>query len=126
MIYLYAGLGIAMLLPIMAGLQMAISVSQLEQSDFHLSDAGGVTKRWEDKEKELEEQLLNMPAMPPGLDATCPGPPDGFKVSNDCTFMEENDERHYVVRIYQSDKGWSACFVSKDHPNPRCQDEVPR
>ncbi len=34
MIYLYIGLGLAMLLPIMVGLQTAVSVSELERGDY--------------------------------------------------------------------------------------------
>ena len=48
MIYLYVGLGMAMLLPIMAGLQTAVSVSELEQGERSFQLASGKTLRdWE-------------------------------------------------------------------------------
>ncbi len=48
MIYLYVGLGMAMLLPIMVGLQTAVSVSELEQGERSFQLASGKTLRdWE-------------------------------------------------------------------------------
>lgn len=124
MIYLYAGLGMAMMLPILVGLQMAISVSQLEQGERSISDLGGVQMRWAARERELKEKLIQMPSMPSGPSATCPDAPAGFIASDGCSFIEDSPEQRYVARIYQSDLGWSACFVSKDHPDHKCVDEV--
>ncbi len=52
MIYLYVGLGMAMLLPIMVGLQTAVSVSELEQGERSFQLASGKTLM--DWEAELE------------------------------------------------------------------------
>ena len=38
MIYLYAGLGMAMMLPILVGLQSAIFVAELEQGELAMQD----------------------------------------------------------------------------------------
>lgn len=45
MIYLYVGLGMAMLLPIMVGLQTAVSVAELEQGEVSFQMASGKTLR---------------------------------------------------------------------------------
>jgi len=116
-----------MMLPIMLGLEMALSVGRLEQGELYLSDLGSVQERWAVKEQELKEQLLIMPAMPVGNVPTCPAAPEGFVQSSmGCSFIEVNPARNFVARIYQSDMGWSACFVSKAPENPdlKCSDEV--
>jgi hypothetical protein len=50
LIYLYVGLGMAMLLPIMVGLQTAVSVTELEQGEFSFQREGGkILRDWEDR-----------------------------------------------------------------------------
>lgn len=50
MIYLYVGLGMAMLLPIMVGVQMAVSVPELEQGELSFQREGGkILRDWEDQ-----------------------------------------------------------------------------
>ena len=56
MIYLYVGLGMAMLLPIMVGLQTAVSVSELEQGEVSFQLASGKTMR--DWESQLESKSV--------------------------------------------------------------------
>ena len=119
-----------MMLPIMIGLQMAISVSQLEQGDLSLSDLGYIKERWAAKEQELQEHLLKMPAMPADPDAICPPAPAGFDQAEGafpvCRYTEVKSVAGQisVARIYWSNKGWSACFVSEENPDPKCADEV--
>lgn len=118
------------MLPIMIGLQMAISVSQLEQRDLYLSDLGHVKARWEAKEQELKEHLLKMPAMPADPDAICPPAPADFIQAEggfpSCRYTQAKPVAGQVsvARIYWSTNGWSACFVSEKHPDPKCADEV--
>jgi len=52
LIYLYVGLGMAMLLPIMVGLQTAVSVSELEQGERSFQFSSG--KALQDWEGELD------------------------------------------------------------------------
>jgi len=50
LIYLYVGLGMAMLLPIMVGLQTAVSVSELEQGEVAFQSLGSkILLDWEDE-----------------------------------------------------------------------------
>ena len=50
MIYLYVGLGMAMLLPIMVGLQVAVSVSELEIQEISFqSENGEIMRRWQEQ-----------------------------------------------------------------------------
>ena len=113
-----------MMMPIMIGLQMVISVSQLEEGERTFSDLGRVKERWSDKEKELQSLLVTMPAIPDDPDAQCPAAPQGFVADIRCSFIEVNDANPYVARIYRSDIGWAACFVSKGRPNTKCSNEV--
>jgi hypothetical protein len=102
-----------MMLPIMVGLQMAISVSQLEQGEQYFPDLGNVRERWSDKEEELEAKLLAMPNMPIN-DA---GP----------WFIENAEDVSHVMRVYRSGQALSACFVPKvqgGFPDLKCTDEV--
>jgi hypothetical protein len=96
LIYLYVGLGMAMLLPIMVGLQTAVSVSELEQGEVSFQALGGKTLRdWED------EHVLNSPEA---LSAKAEGV-------------------GYEVRIYGGSK---RCLVPKDNTfNEKCPEEYP-
>ncbi len=117
-----------MMLPIMVGLQMAISVSQLEQGEQYFPDLGNVRRRWNAKEEELEAILTAMPNMPIDYVGPCPAEPKGFiRASVGCSFIEDKEGVSHVIRVYRSGQAWSACFVPKvqgGFPDLKCTDEV--
>jgi len=96
LIYLYVGLGMAMLLPIMVGLQTAVSVSELEQGERSFQSLGGkILLDWEG------EHVLKSPEE---LSAKAEG-------------------TDYELRMYGGNKH---CLVPKNNDfNEKCPEEYP-
>ena len=128
MIYLYAGLGMAMLLPILVGLQSAVYVAELEQGELAMQNSTRkIVTEWkksqDDKEKLREDALYYFDGL------SCPEyAPDGFSESEDeqCVYYqsEAKPDDLYIARIYKNKEGeMTACIVPEIGPKPKCPEE---
>lgn len=134
MIYLYAGLGMAMMLPILVGLQSAIFVAELEQGELAMQDLGGkVEADWKIRQKEKKDFMNSV------LDLATDSCPDGLgargldKISlEECTFSEvpprSDVSKDYNVRLYFNNNfGKYACLLPRHKNLPvdfKCPKEV--
>lgn len=134
MIYLYAGLGMAMMLPILVGLQSAIFVAELEQGELAMQDSGGkVEDDWKKRQKEKKDFMISV------LDLATDSCPEGLATrgfdkisSEECTFSEvapkSDVSKDYNVRLYfNNNSGKYACLLPryKDLPADfKCPKEV--
>lgn len=100
MIYLYVGLGMAMLLPIMVGLQTAVSVSELQQGEVSFQRASDRTLL--DWNAELELKSASSLSAKKDGEEIVPG-------------------SGYVVRVY-GDGG--RCLIPKGS-DEKCLEEYP-
>lgn len=144
MLFLYAGLGMAMLLPIMAGLQIALSLTELEAgNDQVLSD------RQASRQILLEEESLFMSraidAFGPQIDRAtasgpvCPAISGGFEKvgsATNCPYWLKPDPLVYPQLgrkgrgrffVRKSDNGAIAirdyCFIDDGAPRQACSKE---
>ena len=130
MIYLYAGLGMAMLLPILVGLQSAVNVAELEQGELAMQNSTStIATEWEkskdDKKKFRDDQLdIFMSSIP---DSNCPKDvPDGFSKleQEQCTYQSgPMPDQPYVARIHNKNGPWKACIVPAIGSKPKCPEE---
>ena len=127
MIYLYAGLGMAMLLPILVGLQSAVYVAELEQGELAMQNsASTIATEWESnrtRKKEFRDKQIELL-----------GPvPDGSKCDNislftqpvidECAYHSEAKlDELYAARIYKSG-AWKACLVPVSALTQKCPEE---
>ena len=134
MIYLYAGLGMAMLLPILVGLQSAVYVAELEQGELAMQNSSRIIAlEWEkskdDKKKFRDDQLdIFMSSIP---DSNCPKDvPDGFSKleQEQCTYQsgpmpDQPPSQSYVARIHNKKGPWKACIVPEIESELKCPEE---
>lgn len=110
MTYLYAGLGIAMLLPIMAGFQLAIAMSELQSSNnsIVLSNESQSQQERQQENQYLDSENLQLQEAIKTVNAA------GGSV--DCTFPIPaglSDEGFVLSQIYSS-----ACSFTSERPFP--------
>jgi len=92
LIYLYVGLGMAMLLPIMVGLQTAVSVSELEQGERSFQLASGQTLR--DWEKQLDlKSASSLAAAGQGAEVVQGYVVRAYGESHYCLVPKDSDEK---------------------------------
>lgn len=131
MIYLYAGLGMAMLLPILVGLQSAVYVAELEQGELAMQNsASTIAKELESnrtkKKKFRDDQLNDFPeTFAPGVNCNANAPARFSKpVINECAYHSEAKlDDLYIARIYQKNGAWKACIVPEIGSEPKCPEE---
>lgn len=116
----------AMMLPIMVGLQMAISVSELEQGELAMQDSDGKvyaewTKRQDLKKKALEDVS--------GGSCTSESQILGFKLEdfseNACIYSSVDGlNGHPIVRLAKvSGELWKPCLVPSTQNTVKCSEE---
>ena len=118
MIYLYAGLGMAMLLPILVGLQSAVNVAELEQGELAMQNLNSkFLKDWEERQLSkkdfIEAQISNFPSNSPAS-GECVAVA-GYVKTPDCTY--HSTEKHltdYFAKIYNKNGTWKGCIVRLD------------
>ena len=118
MIYLYAGLGMAMLLPILVGLQSAVYVAELEQGELAMQNLNSkFLKDWEERQLSkkdfIEAQISNFPSNSPSSGECVEVA--GYIKAPDCTY--HSTEKHltdYFARIYNKNGTWKGCIVRLD------------
>ena len=131
MIYLYAGLGMAMLLPILVGLQSAVYVAELEQGELAMQNSTSkILTEWEksqDVKKGFRDDQLDIfkSSVP---DLNCPeDAPKGFSKPerNECAYHSEDPPLDvlYITRIYQKNGVWKACIVPEIESELKCPEE---
>ena len=127
MIYLYAGLGMAMLLPILVGLQSAVYVAELEQGELAMQNS---TRKTQDHIKNFRDDQLEI-FMSSDPDNCLENAPKGFKTEiykpgiNECAYHSEATlDDLYIARIYNiGAEDWDACIVPENGPEPKCPEE---
>lgn len=98
MIYLYAGLGLVMLVPIVLGLQATIAVAELERAETAAQGADGtLTRAWQ---QNLQQKTSTALAQPGAV------VPEGY------------ERRSYMLNGQQR-----FCVVPQNSPNERCLGE---
>jgi hypothetical protein len=119
----------AMMLPIMVGLQMAVSVAELEQGELAMQNLDGkVYADWSDRQGiknamlEREKKLFTPPAS---------GCPDisGFlrdSSGSECAYSSGvRSDEYAVVRFFKASNGqWSQCLIPAIGSSERCRDEA--
>ena len=134
MIYLYAGLGMAMLLPILVGLQSAVYVAELEQGELAMQNSTRkILTEWEksqDVKKGFRDDQLDIfkSSVP---DLNCPeDAPDGFSEleQEQCTYQsgpmpDQPPSQSYVARIHNKKGPWKACIVPGIESELKCPEE---
>ena len=109
MTYLYAGLGVAMLLPIMAGLQFAVALGELESSNDSvlLARKGQADVETQQEVAYLNEERLQLQEAIQLLDIATP---------LECSFPSPNalSDRGFVMQQTYS----LACSFISDRPLP--------
>lgn len=108
----------AMIMPIMVGLQMAIAAGQSEQAEIALqADGGPVLAQWKDRQERLQKELDRWKENSEFSNApvsSCQGPYSDFKKSSDgeCAFeAPTNVDPKYMVRFSPADRAWRPCLV---------------
>lgn len=127
MIYLYAGLGMAMLLPILVGLQSAVYVAELEQGELAMQNSSRtIALEWEkskdDKKKFRDDQLDYF--VQSVTDLNCPEKVDKFSTSEQCAYHSEAKlDGLYIARIYKKNVVWKACLAPASGLTQKCPEE---
>ena len=127
MIYLYAGLGMAMLLPILVGLQTAVSVAELEQGELAMQAGDGKVIRDFRERQQVKTALLENAESVFKEKSTNPCPTgslvNGFRRNDDgCSFFSSEPMDKYVSRVFNDGGRWSYCIV-RDDPSSKCPEE---
>lgn len=132
MIYLYAGLGMAMLLPILVGLQTAVSVAELEQGELAMQAGDGkVLKDWRLRLSEKNEFLQRQLDLFPKPEVGCSniGQDYPFDDSNgNCIYWSKKEGSglgsEYVSRFFRRNAEWTSCLVRiTEDQSSRCAEE---
>jgi len=131
LIYLYAGLVMAMLLPILVGLQTAVSVAELEQGELAMQEGDGKVIR-DFRERQVEMQQVKATLLENAESAfkeksiePCPTGSlvNGFiRDADGCSFFSSESIDKYVSRVFNDGGRWSYCIVPDD-PSSKCPEE---
>ena len=131
MIYLYAGLGMAMLLPILVGLQSAVYVAELEQGELAMQNSSRIiAMEWESnrtKKKVFRDNQLNdfPQTFATGVNCNANAPARFSKpVINECAYHSEATlDDLYIARIYQKNGVLRACLAPASGLTQKCPEE---
>lgn len=131
MIYLYAGLGMAMLLPILVGLQTAVSVAELEQGELAMQAGDGkVLEDWRLRLSEKNEFLRRQVDLFPRPTVGCPDIGENYSVDSSngsCVYWSKKEGvglgSEYVSRFFRRNAEWASCLVIAGDQSSRCVEE---
>ncbi len=131
MIYLYAGLGMAMLLPILVGLQTAVAVAELEQGELAMQVGDGkVFKDWRLRLSEKNAFLQRQADLFPRPEVGCPSIGENYALDSsngDCVYWSKKEGAglgsEYVSRFFRRNAEWSSCLVIAGDQSSRCVEE---
>ena len=121
----------AMLLPILVGLQLAVNVAELEQGELAMQNlTRKIATEWESnrtRKKEFRDNQLNdFPnTFAPGINCNASAPVRFSKpVINECAYHSEATlDDLYIARIYQKNGVWRACLAPASGLTQKCSEE---
>jgi len=105
----------AMLLPILVGLQSAVNVAELEQGELAMQNLNkNIFTDWEQRQQTkkdfIEAQISNFPSNSPAS-GECVEIAGYVKAANCSYHSTEKHLTDYLARIYNKNGTWKGCIV---------------
>jgi len=120
----------AMMLPIMVGLQMAISVAELEQGELEMQNTDGkVLTDWDKnqahKKQFIEREVSKFEKEVAQLGGGCPEVIPSFAKTDTCVYLSKpQNGEHAIVRFHKSGGEWLRCLNPADGEPEKCPNET--